>query len=335
MDERHFTSYRLGGLRDEDVAEYARKWFALEESTQADEADVFLTESESVLDLRSNPLLLSLMCILYRGEGSLPRNRAEVYEQCASLLFRRWDARRRIHQELRAGHLVEPILRHLAWWLFTQEDSQTAVTERELVAAATEFLHGRGFESADDSRTAASEFVEFCRGRMWVFSDAGTTVSGEKLYAFTHRTFLEYFAAAQLAYDSDTPERLARTLAPHIARGEWEIVGELAVQIKDNTSRAGASRIYRYLLDEPRRRSPKGRSNILQFLARTLRSVDPSPEVTRHLTRDVVKFLFHGDPNKRVHTLPAAWLLSCFHIISGRTKLSSPFSQTLQQSDGT
>ena len=31
----------------------------------------------SVRDLRSNPLLLSLMCILYRGEGSLPRNRAE------------------------------------------------------------------------------------------------------------------------------------------------------------------------------------------------------------------------------------------------------------------
>jgi predicted NACHT family NTPase len=46
---------------------------------------------------------------------------------------------------------------------------------------------------------------------MWVFSDHGTTASGEKLYAFTHRTFLEYFAAAQLAY-SDTPENLARTL---------------------------------------------------------------------------------------------------------------------------
>jgi hypothetical protein len=80
------------------------------------------------------------MCILYRGEGSLPRNRAEVYEQCANLLFRRWDARRRIHQELRAGHLVEPALRHLAWWLFTRSDSQTAVTERELVATTTEFL---------------------------------------------------------------------------------------------------------------------------------------------------------------------------------------------------
>lgn len=95
-------------------------------------------------------------------------------------------------------------MRHLAWWLFTRDDAQSAVTEREMIAATTEFLHGRGFEAQDDARAAAEEFVEFCRGRMWVFSDAGTTASGERLYAFTHRTFLEYFAAAQVAYDSDT-----------------------------------------------------------------------------------------------------------------------------------
>jgi hypothetical protein len=310
LDERHFTSYRLGGFQDEDVAEYAHKWFALEDGARPDDADAFLTESESVPDLRANPLLLSLMCILYRGEGSLPRNRAEVYENCANLLFRKWDARRRIHQDLRAGHLVEPALRHLAWWLFTRDDSQTAVTERELVAATTQFLHGRGFESLDTAREAAREFVEFCRGRMWVFSDTGTTATGEPLYTFTHRTFLEYFAAAQLAYDSDTPEKLARTLAPRVASGEWEIVAELAVQIKDSTSTDGAKRVYAELLNERRRRSARGRSNILQFLARTLRSVDPSPQVTRRISREAVAFLFSGDPNSEVSGLPTAWLLA-------------------------
>jgi hypothetical protein len=310
LDDRHFTSYRLGDFRDYDVAEYARKWFALEDDARPDDADAFLTESESVPDLRANPLLLSLMCILYRGEGSLPRNRTAVYEQCANLLFRRWDARRRIHQELQAGHLVEPALRHLAWWLFTRDDSQTAVTERELITATTEFLHGRGFESAGDARDAAREFVEFCRGRMWVFSDTGTSATGDPLYTFTHRTFLEYFSAAQLAYDSDTPEKMARTLAPHVARGEWEIVAELAVQIKDVTSTEGARRIYEMLLNERRRRSMVGRSNILQFLARALRSVDPTPQTTRRLTREVVEFMFSGDPDDDTNCLPLAWLLT-------------------------
>ena len=311
LDETQFTTYHLGGFRDEEVGEYARKWFALDIGAHPNDADAFMKESESVPDLRSNPLLLSLMCILYRGEGSLPRNRAEVYGQCANLLFRRWDARRRIHQDLRAGYLIEPVLRHLAWWLFTREDSQTAATEHEFIAVATEFIHGRGFESLDDASDAAREFIDFSRERIWVFSDYGTMVTGEKLYAFTHRTFLEYFAAAQLAYDSDTPEKLAHALSPHVARGEWEVVGELAVQIKDRSSSDGGTRVYDHLLSDRRRRSADGRSNILQFLGRSLRSVHPSPGIVRRLTAEVIDFLFVGDPQNAVYYEPLEWLLNC------------------------
>ena len=334
LDEAQFTSFRLGNFRDEDVAAYARKWFALEDGARPDEADDFLDESESVPDLRANPLLLSLMCILYRGEGSLPRNRAEIYEQCANLLFRRWDARRRIHQDLRAGHLLEPALRHLAWWLFTRDNAQSAVTERELVTATTEFLHGRGFESEDAARDAAREFVTFCAGRMWVFSDAGTTATGECLYSFTHRTFLEFFAASQLAYDSDTPEKLARTLAPRVARGEWEIVAELAVQIKNRSSRDGAQRIYTELLGERRRRSVQGRSNILQFMTRTLRSVDPTPTLTRRLAREALDFMFSGDPADLVFSLPLSWLLaSCDAALAVVDAEVTAFIDTMVASD--
>ena len=153
LDDRQFVRYRLDGFGESQVDEYARKWFAQEEDITADQAQrwahAFLDESASVPDLRANPLLLSLMCILYRGEGSLPRNRDEVYEQCATLLFRKWDARRRIHSELRAGHLLAPVLRHLAWWLFTSDQARPAVTEVELIGETTAFLHGRGFESGE------------------------------------------------------------------------------------------------------------------------------------------------------------------------------------------
>jgi hypothetical protein len=281
LDDREFTCYRLGGFGDTEVTEYAQKWFRQDSDARPDDADTFLAESASVRDLRSNPLLLSLMCILYRGEGSLPRNRAEVYEQCADLLFRRWDARRRIHQELRAGHLVEPALRNLAWRLFARDLPQPTITERALIDATARFLHGRGFESEDDARAAAGEFVEFCRGRMWVFTDAGSTASGERLYAFTHRTFLEYFAAAQIAFSNDSPEQLASALIPYIARGESWVVAELALQIKDRTSDRGAPRIYAALLRERRGLSPV----TLHFLALCLRSVDPSPQHVRELTR--------------------------------------------------
>jgi len=289
LDDSQFTCYRLGRLADDQVSEFASKWFAHDREIGPGEADswteAFVAESAPASDLRTNPLMLSLLCILYRGEGSLPRNRSEVYEQCAMLMFRRWDARRRIYQDLRAGGQLEPTLRHLAWWLFTREDVQSAVTERELVNATAEFLRSRGFES-EDAATAAREFVEFCRGRMWVFSDTGTTASGERLYAFTHRTFLEYFAAAQLAYDSDTPEQLGQAIKTRVTQNEWWVVAELAMQIKDRTSNGGARRIYAVLLGDPPRPSEE-LAEMLRFLALGLRSVDPSPQQVRELTNQI------------------------------------------------
>lgn len=273
-------------------------------------ASTFLDESAAVPDLRANPLMLSLMCILYRGEGSLPRNRAEVYEQCSTLLFRKWDARRRIHSELRAGHHLEPALRHLAWWLFSRDQPQPIVTERELISETTAFLRVVGFENEVEAREAAAEFVSFCRGRMWVFSDTGTTRDGSRLYSFTHRTFLEFFAAAQLAYSCDTPEQLARILAPRAARQEWEVVSELALQIKDNTSNRGAQRIYATMLGERRRRTAAGRGGILQFLARCLRSVDPPPPTIRELCNEIFGRFFAGDANHPAVYEPVSWLLA-------------------------
>lgn len=312
LDDAQFRCYRLGRFGDGQVAEYARKWFALDRGSRPGDAEAFLIESADVPDLRSNPLMLSLMCILYRGEGSLPRDRAGVYEQCANLLFRKWDERRRIHRELRAGRLVEAALGHLAWWLFTREETQPAVTERQLVAETTGFLHGRGFESQDEAADAAREFVEFCRDRMWVFSDVGTTAGGERLYAFTHRTFLEYFAACRLASMSDTPEDLARALAPRLASDEWEVVGELAFQLKDRAIDQGADRFCAEMLNEvwQPQRDVIQRAALLGFLARCGRTGHMSPATVRNLTRAALDQPFDYPPDPQYVGHPLEWLLS-------------------------
>jgi hypothetical protein len=293
LDDRQFTCYRLGGLDKKRISEYVSKWFSAQENfTPAEarkEALAFLAESESVPDLRFNPLMLSLMCILYRGARSLPKNRAGIYGRCAELLLGKWDESRKIHHELQAGHLVEPAIRHLAWWLLTDDDSRAAVTERELVNETAAFLCGPGFESMPEARAAAVEFVEFCRGRMWVFSDTGTTADGEKLYSFTHRTFLEYFAAAHLATVSDTPEDLARTLAPVLdSAGPWNLVGQLAIQIKDRNSSSGADRIYASLLDVTFEREEAG--PLLNFLIEGLEVINLSPGTLRMLVRAALEY---------------------------------------------
>jgi hypothetical protein len=304
LDDTQFSCYRLGGFGDDEVAQYAGKWFGTQEglapAEAAARAAAFLEESAHATDLRGNPLLLSLMCILYRGAGSLPGDRAGIYARCAELLLRKWDEQRDLYRKLGSDHLVEPTLRYLAWWLFTREDSRTAATERELVAKAAEFLYERGYETEEQAVAAAREFVEFCRGRMWVFSDAGTTADGEKLYGFTHRTFLEYFAAGYLAVTSESPEDLARTLGPRIAAGEWATVAELAVKLKSSVSDRGADRVYAALLDDE-----LGADEVLEFLTTLLPSVRPSPGTVRRLTRAALDRDMASEPEARLGRLVA------------------------------
>jgi predicted NACHT family NTPase len=118
LDDTQFSCYRLGAFGDDKVSAYAHKWFAAQEGVSraeaGAEAEAFLEESANAQDLRSNPLMLSLMCILYRGAGSLPRDRASIYATCAELLFDKWDERRRIQRELRAGYLVDSAVGYLA-----------------------------------------------------------------------------------------------------------------------------------------------------------------------------------------------------------------------------
>ncbi|WP_406305244.1 NACHT domain-containing protein [Streptomyces sp. NBC_00885] len=313
LDDQQFVRYRVGGFDADRVAEYVGKWFSQEDGISSAESErfssAFMDESAPVSDLRSNPLMLALMCILYRGEGSIPQNRPEVYEQCANLLFRKWDARRRIHTELRARAHVEPSLRHLAHWLFVREDSESAVTQRNLISETANFLHHRGFESREEAEEAADEFVNFCKGRAWVFSDTGTTAKGETLYTFTHRTFLEYFTAGFLASVTDTPEQLAKALAPRVAKQEWEVVAELAVQMKDRAVDQGAARIYKNLLADRRYTSVQSRANLLSFLASCLQSVDPPPAAVRELTISILDHLFQGDLDSENRYAPLVLLL--------------------------
>jgi hypothetical protein len=305
LDDSQFVGYQIGDFDEERVTEYAEKWFALQ-GLAPDEAArwvaAFSRESANVPDLRKNPLMLALMCILYRGERSLPRSRVGIYEQCAKLLLHRWDAQRDIHAQLRVSYLVEPALRHLADRLLRNEDLHAVYPRRRLIADAAEFLHHRAFESVEESTEAAEEFVDFCSGRAWIFTDVGTTADGEPLYTFTHRTFLEYFAAFHLAVSHDAPEELAATLLPAVAKEQWEVVAELAIMIKDRSCDRGAERAIQALLAEDGL-SDKERGHVLTFAARCVASVEFPPQVVRTLTRlslDHTQIDSHGSREYRI-----------------------------------
>lgn len=287
LDQRFFDIHRLTAFSDDQVREYAEKWFsAVDEELTQDErvkrTEAFLVESEGVPDLRSNPLMLALMCNIYRGERYIPRNRPALYGKCAQMLFDRWDKSRGIEAALPFEAHILPAMKFLAHWIHEQVELQSGVTQDVLVNKATEYLVSWRYEDADEAERAARGFIDFCKGRAWVFTDVGTTASGEPLFQFTHRTFLEYFAAGHLVRKFASAEALAAALLDRLAQEEWDMVAQLAVQMLNENIEGAADEFLVKVVDAAEADSVAGR-NLIAFAVRCLAFVVPNPKVTKRI----------------------------------------------------
>ena len=287
-----FALIRIAEFDDERVKSYAEKWFHLDselsESEQVAKAAAFVEESQVVPDLRGNPLLLALMCKLYGGQNYIPRNRPEVYESCARMLFEVWDKSRGIEAVLPIAEHLRPTMQYLANWIYSDDSLRNGVTREQLIDKSAEFLMRWRFEDPHLARHAAAQFVEFCRGRAWVFSDLGSTEEGVDLFQFTHRTFLEYFTAAYLVSSHGSTGELVDELAPHIAKEEWDVVAQVAFQLRSRNLIGAADELLGNLIARANAAELGERLNYLSFATRSLGYLVPTPQAIRAVVSGAV-----------------------------------------------
>jgi hypothetical protein len=307
LDRHSFDEYHLLDFDLPRVEEYADRWFDLrlaDEPAKArtQQVEHFLRDSAVAGDIRNNPLLLGLLASLYRGPGSIPNNLPDVYEACATLLFSTWDKTRNIHVILPFSEHVRPALRELAWWIFNdQQLSSGGVTRRQAIERATDYLARRRFSDPERARVAAEDFIDFCRGRAWVFTDQGSTASGEDLFGFTHRTFLEFFAAEHLAYRKESTAELVDSLVSQIVSEQWDVVCRIAIHIKARRYPDGADDAVRAIYDRVRRRNPRELLAGVRFALRVLQAVIPSPVVSQSLATNVTLAGLHECTDRNAH----------------------------------
>ncbi|HEX8647797.1 MAG TPA: NACHT domain-containing protein [Thermoleophilaceae bacterium] len=292
LDHGLFTPFRLTSFSEAQVQSYAENWFGSDRGVARQDArhtaTAFMRDSEAIPDLRANALLLALLCQIYKGEAYIPRNRPDVYEKCATMLFERWDRSRGLFAPSSIEAHLRPTMEFLAHWIYTTPELAGGVRHAELVKQAAAYLHEWRFSQEADARAAALEFVDFCRGRAWVFTEIGTA-DGEALYQFSHRTFLEYFAALHLVRTHGADGTLEALLIPRIRAGEWDNLAQMALQLRNKFAQgAGDTFLLRVLADAESDPEPTA---LISFAMRSLEGVVPRPSVTKAIVDATVSVM--------------------------------------------
>jgi hypothetical protein len=278
LDQELFISVGLCNFNIDQTALYVKRWFALNDAVSSNRhgqlAEAFMRDSAFVPDLRTNPLMLSLMCGIYATEGYIPHNRPDVYEKCAVLLFESWDKQRGIKPTLPFDAHVRAAMRSLALYMFIKHPSEPALPRDLLVGHIRDYLREKRFSDDVAAENAATDFIDFCKGRAWVLTDLGAD-----LYGFTHRTFLEYFAASQLVRQNASASALFDQLRRHLLDQSWDVVSQLALQILNKTVEDGADDFLDLVLDAAEDDSlpPKSQLVMMSFAARSLQFIVPRP----------------------------------------------------------
>ncbi|MEU3647099.1 NACHT domain-containing protein [Lentzea sp. NPDC034063] len=269
-----FLPSSIAEFAPQQVAAYVRRWFTLDEATSPAERErlitSFMEDSAQIPELRSNPLLLTLLCAMYSSDRYLPRNLAQVYERCALMMFEQWDSKRGIMLPLKFHGRLRGAVQHLAWWMFTAVESGKAVPRTIIINVLVEYLEAK-LDDREESVATAEEFLAFCTGRSWILTDVGA----EK-YGFTHRTFLEYFAAEHLVRTRRTAADLWATLKPNIV--QWDVVAQIALQLYDRNVDGGVDELLTEALA----------NGGLGFVTRSLRYAHPAARTVRAIATAAV-----------------------------------------------
>ncbi len=272
LAQSDFDSVHIGPFDVPRIHRFALQFFRAHPVDEAPDtlANRFMVDTERISTVRANPLMLGLLCILYESGRTIPDNRSELYRNCAEMLFSRWDARRGIEYVVRDADTAEDAVGSIAAEIF--ESGADEVAESWLRESLSRFYLRERSDSARAADAFASTVLDLWRGRKWLLVEAGHR-GGEAHFRFSHRTFLEYFAAQQVSYTSASVDELWPKLRKYVVARSATVYCQLVADLFSRKTRGVGDELVQRLYREAEASSGRLRWNIVTFLSEMLPGV--------------------------------------------------------------
>lgn len=222
---RHYTlmPLTLGHVRD-----FADRWYRhyTLEGTERTAAGMVhrIEESPRLLDLAGNPLLLTMMAVIYK-DRDLPTERWRLYHRCAETLLEDWDLGKGIKvAEFNLGVAVRTeqkseILEQVARYMLdhAQPGSElNAIAYGPVADILTGYLVSKYGRPEGEAGAIAVDILNHLTERTYVLAGVG-----ERVFGFVHRTFMEYFAACACLREFDRRSADSGWLRNEIFGAHW------------------------------------------------------------------------------------------------------------------
>lgn len=320
--------WALHEFDDAQIETFLGQWYRLE---FADEHEIgekrrhrlaqVIKQSRTVRDLCRNPLLLTLLALLNRGD-ELPRRRHKVFERALDLMAAQWDVNKHLPEAQGPAAIFEredklQFLRQLAWAIQNNRwpNSQNNLVQRDdLFRFTVEFVQKQLSIDEDRAKVRARALIDDLEERNYTLA-----YLGNDQYGFVHKSFLEYLAA----------EALIRTLTPaeqvelfvsavdgQNSRSEgapawWEVLTLACGLLDDQEQSAQILRILQALLARLDQYSAQSRNARQRYYAFTIRCLAEVRKVQQEPIRSLVlgvMRLFHQDTLSIVRSGFGWWL---------------------------
>ncbi len=223
-----FTEVEMAEFDDAQIEAYIKNWFDSTPHQYRQQLDAEMgtaqqcwgrlseTSHKATKELARNPLLLTLLCMVYDNSQDFPRNRAALYEDALNIFLREWAAEKRIRREESIGRYLDiadekRMLSEIAWNNF--KNNRLFLSEDELIDQIQKFGDGNANTLPEFNAPKILETILVDQG---LFIEQ---VSGS--YSFSHLTFQEYLTANYVVRDTSSIQEL---VSKHLHDEHWREV---------------------------------------------------------------------------------------------------------------